>query len=146
MTEPRFPWPLRATKHCRHYSYVLPVTRKDSGPHCAVGIDLSEPGATKRCMPDSDCPCHAREDYTQAERDAWAAAKSASLDRLVAAIDALPHPIPLNTSGTVLCPSCDGRLSYARWHRGAEIACSDKTCCGSRFNVAAGADWPVRAA
>ena len=63
--------------------------------------------------------------------------------RLGAAVKALPRAIPLRTSGTVACPSCDGGvIHYARWHRGAEIACSTPNCCEAHFSIEAGKEWP----
>jgi ssDNA-binding Zn-finger/Zn-ribbon topoisomerase 1 len=66
------------------------------------------------------------------------------MERLGAAVQALPRAIPLRTTGHIECPNCGGVLMYSRWHRGAEIACSTENCCGARFNIAAGAEWPAR--
>lgn len=136
-----FERPLRATNHCRHYSYKTGMG-SDHGPQCAVGhASVALPINT--CCSDPKEHCPARAEYTDEERAAWAAAREASTARLIAAIAALPRPIPLNTSNSVPCPSCMGRLSYARWHRGAEIGCSTPNCCGARFNIAPGVDWPT---
>jgi hypothetical protein len=140
-----FTAPPCARKHCRHYHFVLPITRTDSGPSCAVGIDLSAPAASLCCMPPKDGQpvCDSREDWTDAERAAWDKWAEARQKRLIAAIAAVPHPIPVNTSGVVLCPNCAGQLGYARWHRGGELGCSTEGCCGARFSIEAGKDWPV---
>lgn len=75
--------PLRATHHCRHYSYrntgLAGLRSGDhGGPQCALGIDLSAPAASKPCMPagtfpalPGDTQCASREDYTDAERAEW---------------------------------------------------------------------------
>lgn len=142
----RFERPPKASHHCRHYSYKLPISAAESGPTCAKGLDLSEPCSSAVCMPDPGrapfCPCAQREEYTDAERAAWKAATEERMARLVRAIAALPAPIPLRTSGSVACPNCGGELRYARWHRGAEIGCSTEYCCGGRFSIEAGKDWP----
>ncbi|MBB4618993.1 hypothetical protein [Sphingomonas abaci] len=138
-----FPRPPKASKHCRHYSYKLPITLPDSGPHCAAGHDMSAPGAAMPCMPEPRGACCDRAEYTDQERAAWRAAVEASQSRLAAALRALPSPIPLRTSGTVKCPNCGGALRYARWRRGAEVGCDTDGCCGARFSIAADADWPV---
>jgi hypothetical protein len=95
-------------------------------------------------MPEATAPCTLREEYTDAERAAWNEAVAASMERLGAAVQALPRAIPLRTTGHIECPNCGGVLMYSRWHRGAEIACSTENCCGARFNIAAGAEWPAR--
>lgn len=139
-----FARPPKATRHCRHYSYIMPLSAPSSGPNCAAGIDLSGPRATLKCMPDPQDECASRAEYTDAERAAWESAKRDSLLRLEKAVQALPRAIPLRTSGRVDCPNCDGKLCYMRWHRGAEISCTTAGCCGARFNIAAGKDWPER--
>lgn len=142
MSDP-FIKPIRASNHCRHYIYERAARWEDSGPRCAAGIDLGTPGSTGMCMPEPRGEaCASRAEYTDAERAAWRASVDEGMARLGVAVKALPHPIPLNTSGAIECPNCGGRLSYARWHRGAEIACETENCCGARFNIAAGADWP----
>lgn len=137
--------PLRATRHCRHYSYENGLKR---GPRCALGIDLSAGRASVRCWPaegEEQTLCASRADYTDEERATWKTYLDASIERLGKAVQALPAPIPLRTSGDVACPNCDsGRLHYARWHRGAEIRCTTPNCCGPvHFSIDAGADWPA---
>lgn len=139
----QFEKPLRATKHCRYYSYEAGLS---GGPRCAAGIDLSAPRAIMPCMPDAEAKCGQRVDYTDDERRAWKASVAERLLRLAAAIAALPHPLPVNTSGTIDCPNCGGHLHYSRWHRGASLNCTTEYCCGAQFNIAANADWPVSTA
>ena len=139
----QFEKPLRATKHCRHYSYEPGL---QGGPRCAEGVDLSEPRAIMPCVAEPEVKCSQRKDYTDDERQTWKLAVAARLVRLGAAIGALPHPVPVNTSGTVECPNCSGRLHYSRWHRGASLVCATEYCCGAHFNIAAGTDWPVSTA
>jgi len=105
---------------------------------------MSEPGSLGRCMPEPRGECPKREEYTADERAAWKVARAASMARLANAVQALPRAIPLNTSGEIDCPNCSGKLRYARWHRGAEIACTTPHCCGAHFNIAGGVDWPSR--
>ncbi|WP_199223796.1 MULTISPECIES: hypothetical protein [unclassified Novosphingobium] len=95
-------------------------------------------------MPEPRGTCAQRQEWTDEERAAWSSAVEAGMARMVAAIAALPAPIPLRTSGSVECPNCLGTLSYSRWHRGAEICCATPGCTSARFNIAAGADWPAR--
>jgi hypothetical protein len=135
--------PLRATEHCRHYSYETGLYGR--GPLCALGVDLSGAGASRRCWPTPEQVCDKREDYTDDERNIWNAWLYESQERLGRAVQALPAPIPLNTDGWVKCPNCDGgHLHYARWHRGAQINCSTPNCCGPvHFSIASGKDWPT---
>lgn len=134
--------PPRATRHCRHYSYETGIQGR--GAMCALGIDLSSPGAWYACSPDPKGECAKRENYTDEERASWKVWLDASIERLGKAVLALPAPIPLRTSGKVKCPNCEtGELHYARWHRGAEIQCSTPNCCGPvHFSIAAGTNWP----
>jgi hypothetical protein len=138
---PDFTPPPHATKHCRHYSFERAQRWEDSGPRCAMGLTVDL--GLRRCCPDPSITCGDREEYTDAERVAWEAARDASMGRLVAAIAAVPDPIPLRTGGNVECPSCGGQLRYDRWHRGAEIKCETPFCCGAHFSIAAGAEWPA---
>lgn len=132
--------PIRASKHCRHYSYTPGF---NGGPRCARGIVLEGTGCVLPCLPEPrGKPCLLREEYTDAEREAWKAESVANLERLGKAVSALPRAIPLRTSGKIECPNCGGVLHYARWHRGAEIRCETKFCCGAHFRIAAGQDWP----
>ena len=138
-----FERPLRATHHCRHYSYETSLQGR--GPLCALGIDLSGAGSAGPCMPSATARtslCDKRADYTDDERATWKTFLDADIERLGRAVQALPKPIPLRTSGKVACPNCDGEIHYSRWHRGAELKCSTENCCGARFHIEAGKDWP----
>lgn len=136
-----FALPLRATHHCRHYSYNMGLG-PNSGPQCAAGIS-NIAMALNTCCQNAPVPCPLREEFTDAERAAWQQARAEGLERLGAAIAALPRAIPLNTGGTIECPNCAGALSYARWHRGAELRCATANCCAAHFSIQAGADWPA---
>lgn len=140
MGEKDFTRPLPASEHCRHYSYVAGM---DGGPRCAVGLQGGEPKLPLRtCCSTPPEACPGRQEYTDAERDAWEAWSEARTLRILHALSALPKKIPVNTSGVVTCPNCGGQLRYARWHRGAGIVCSTSNCCEARFNLAANAEWP----
>ncbi|AGH58064.1 hypothetical protein RHWG_00043 [Rhodobacter phage RC1] len=146
MPEKHFPRPVRATKHCRHYSYDLGAKVEKQGPRCALEVDLSFPGSSQMSMPQGGLPrglCSQREEYTDEERAAWAAFQTECSERVSAAADALPAPIPLNTQGETSCPNCGGVLHFARWHRGAAVSCETENCAEARFSIEAGADWPA---
>lgn len=134
-----FDIPPKASHHCRHYNYV-----PGDGPQCALGMLTNLPKATLPCMPPPSQrgTCSGREEYTDAERAAWEAARNEGMERLAKAVQALPKAIPLRSDGLIDCPNCTGKLHYARWHRGAEIRCTTPGCCGAHFNIAAGVDWP----
>ena len=143
----QFPRPLRATRHCRHYSYERGDLLSASGPRCARKVSLEKPGAALACLPTpaASAYCPLREESTAAERQAWLAHVDARLARLSAAIAALPAPTPLNTSGKVPCPNCEGgTLHYARWDRGAAIGCTTENCAEARFSIDHGVDWPPK--
>ncbi len=110
-----FKRPLHATHHCRHYSFERSAKWEDSGPRCAIGVDLSKPGACGMCMPERRGECMRREEYTEAERLAWSTARDEHQARLFSALAAIPHPIPMRTGGKMICPNCGGDLRYARW-------------------------------
>ena len=126
--------PIRATYHCRHYSYK-------NGPGCAVG-GAQSPGVN-HCLPNPIERCPLREEYTDQERDNWNKFVAEKMARLGLAVEALPKAIPLSTSGKIECPNCKGVLHYSRWNRGAAIQCETAHCVGPvHFNIAAGKDWP----
>lgn len=135
--------PRKAGHHCRHYGYETAGPGK-SGPRCAIGILGSEPRAHGCCMPQPRTCCDFREEYTDEERAAWRAWTEESLVRMGKAVAALPPAIPLRSDGAVDCPSCGGRLYYARWEGGALLRCSTPLCVDARFNIAHGAEWPSR--
>ncbi|WP_102226839.1 hypothetical protein [Acidimangrovimonas sediminis] len=142
-----FPRPLRATGHCRHYRYERGDLLSGTGPCCAREVSLRKLGAALACMPTpaADAYCPLRQEYTAAERQMWKEFGDALHHRIAQAIAALPAPIPLNTSGHVPCPNCEGgELYYARWDRGAAIQCNTENCAGARFSIERGADWPAK--
>lgn len=136
---------LRASHHCRHYSFNL-ADLASMGPRCALGLDMSGQGASRPCWPNPEVPCRGggREEYTDAERAAYAEARDAATLRMFTAIAALPEAIPVGTASSLPCPNCSGTLHYARWHRGAAIHCETPNCCGARMSLAADGEWPVR--
>jgi hypothetical protein len=141
-----FEKPPKASEHCRHYSYERGVKWHEGGPRCAAGVDLSEPGAAMKCMPPKadQPPCALRGEYSAAERETWEASVAAGLERLGKAVQAIPHPVPMRSGGTVKCPNCrDGQLRYDRWQGGAEICCTTPLCCAAHFNLRGVKDWPA---
>ena len=133
------PKPPIARQHCRHYSYNVPFTRPDYGPHCAVDVDLSAPGAAKVCMP-GGTGCPKREDWTDEERETWERWQKAGQVRMIAAIAELP-PLTARQSVTIECPNCSGRLRYDRTARRAYVQCETEHCV--RFEAALrDGPWP----
>lgn len=134
------PRPLRATNHCRHYSY-------ERGPKCARGLDFAPGDAVKKCMPLGDGEksiCPKRQEYTEQERQDWDRWQTLSLRRLSAVLKALPAPIPERTSGSMTCPNCGGVTNYSRWVGGAALSCAKADCVSPvRFSIAPGAEWPA---
>lgn len=141
--------PLRATNHCRHYSYERGnINAGDfGGPRCAAGEDMSQPGSFGRCMPDPNGPCAKREDYTDAERKAWKAYGDSRMTMMVEAVAAIPAPIPCGTTGECPCPHCDGKLRWSRASNGhVWLSCTTPDCVGPvHFNVDRKTSWPVSA-
>lgn len=137
-----FERPPIARQHCRHYEYEHGL---QGGPRCAAGVDNRAPGfnTLAHCCPDPKSACSSREEWSDEERATWEAWSEKSRARLIAAIAALPRPIPMRTSGTVDCPSCDGKISYSRWYRGAGLECSTPMCCAALFDLAEPNDWPA---
>lgn len=136
--------PLRATNHCRHYSYERGETFSDGGPRCAVGCDLSAAGAASACMPNAASDCSKREEYTDAERAAW----KAHTDRRMAMIgEALTvfGPVECGTERREPCPHCAGTLVLQRMRSGhAWLTCTTKGCVGPiHFNVRREVAWPA---
>jgi hypothetical protein len=136
--------PLRATHHCRHYSYVRGLS---GGPSCALGVDLSGPGASAKCWPEPKASCDKRENFTDAERAAWKAYTVSRLTMLGEAVAAIPAPIPCGTTGECPCPHCDGELRWSRASNGhVWLSCTTTDCIGPvHFNVDRKASWPVNA-
>ncbi|WP_449255171.1 hypothetical protein [Bosea sp. (in: a-proteobacteria)] len=135
--------PLRATHHCRHYSYErdrrgILLGCDGGGPLCARGVDLrSDPGATRACMPaelsDGQSrrvvdPCDLREDYTDPERAAWSAWREESTRRMLVICAAIPAE---GFDGSLPCPGCGAgtvRWSRALSNRHLQVACSTPNC------------------
>lgn len=123
--------PLKATRHCRHYDYVRSPDKEKDGPQCACGIDLREkPGATQPCMPPNVVfdrnapqpePCVWREEFTDAERDAWERYRVESLARAAVVMEKIPgsadrkHRNTWGTTGQLDCPACG--TGIVRWSR-----------------------------
>lgn len=134
--------PLRATKHCRHYSYFRGGTLRDSGPRCAAGCDVS--GPVNACMPSPTEVCAKREDYTEAERAAWKAYVDRRLSMLGEAVGVF-DPVECGSETRKPCPHCDGTLVLQRMSNGhAWITCTTSECIGPvHFNVDRKSVWPT---
>lgn len=100
--------------HCRHYSYD--VRRNENRCVCAVGCDLSAPGAAKKCMPELSRKgwCPKREEYTEEERreDEERSNKLArdAFTAVAAVLDEKPEP---GTTGAIECPICSAKLRWS---------------------------------
>lgn len=130
-----------ARQHCRHYSYPLPITCDHPGPQCAVGLDISAPGAANPCMPNGT-GCAKREDWTAAERVASDAWQKERTQRVFAAIADLP-PLKVNQSQQVDCPNCEGKLSASRGKSRVWVSCSTQHCVDFSAQLAASVSvWP----
>ena len=139
-----FERPLRATQHCRHYSYAMEPNDK-RGPCCAKGVNLEAPGAANVCMPQSmvvtGALCSKREEYTKAERKAWEQYRKESMLRMIAVLAEIPGSSDNNKKdreywgkqGTIDCPVCEG--GKVRWTRAPSnghlwARCSTPNCFG----------------
>lgn len=128
--------PLHASQHCRHYSYAH--DKLHGGPTCALGIDLSAPGSALRCMPAPKVPCDKREEYTDAERRAWAAWRDERTARMLRILIMIPGSAAKRDetwgkSGNFKCPACDGgTVSWARASNNGHVsaACNTPNCFG----------------
>lgn len=129
--------------HCRHYSHERGMNGK---PKCAVGVDLSAPGAWKTCMPPPHDPCEKREEWTADERAAVLAKREASDKRFIAAIAALPGIVECGQSVTVKCPNCEsGIFAVDRMRNGhAWAQCSTPHCVGPiHLSIRRETKWPA---
>lgn len=137
-----FDRPLRATHHCRHYSYREAKTWGDPyGPTCAAGCDLSAPGATRQCWPRGENGegqgCPKREEYADAERAAWESWCNARLDRARIIMPAIPGSSDhkkrerWGEDGTFPCPACKtGIVNWSRASNNGHVHayCSTPNC------------------
>lgn len=129
---------LRATKHCRHYSYDIGL---NDGPRCAIGCDVK--ARWKACMPSPTEECDKREEYTEEERAAWKAYADHRMDMLRGAILVF-DPVECGTEARKPCPHCGGTLVLQRALNGhAWLNCTTTECVGPvHFNVKREAVWP----
>lgn len=115
--------PPRATHHCRHYSWD--GRYPDGGAKCALGVDLTAPAATLKCMPptlfekrkEPRPPCDVRQEYTDEERAAWRSYVDSSLANMAVALADIPKADPKKKggSGSVPCKACGtGTLHWSR--------------------------------
>jgi len=144
MTEVTSPPPV-AREHCRHYSYDLRNYDDWSlgGPRCALGIDLSAPGGSRRCWPNSEQICASRENWTEQEKATWKAWQDERNSRMIAAIAALPASEGYSTT-TINCPSCSGTIKNIRIPKRAHVECSTPHCVKFEANVRG--LWPGKSA
>lgn len=122
------PKPPIARQHCRHYSYEFGL--RGRGPMCAVGCDMSAPGAALPCMPAGSqrgAICERREEWTDAERAEWRAWSDHHQERMLAVFAVLPE----DASGSFECPACGtGTVRYARARSNGHLhaSCSTPQC------------------
>lgn len=114
--------PLRATYHCRHYSYEGGMK---GGPLCAAGVDLRAPGINVLpCMPKDKerPPCDKRAEYTDDERAAWEAYTDEGMKRWAVIMQQMPgsstdrkNRPEWGKRGEFACPGCNaGTVHWAR--------------------------------
>ena len=132
--------PLRATKHCRHYSYNSEAGK----PECARGL-LAPGEYTRKCWPIKgeglrkiETPCSGREEYTSDERAAWDAFCSEAVKRTLQILPLIPgnsndarNRPEWGKSGEFECPAC--KVGKVRWVRAringhVHAACSTPFC------------------
>lgn len=136
--------PTHANNHCRHYSYRnTGLTGFQSGDHggprCAVGIDLSDPGAALKCMPKpTGDGCDWREEFTDDERAAWKLWREEGIARMIVIMAQMPgssrdkkNRPEWGKSGSFPCPAC--AIGMVRWTRArvnghVMAACSTPDC------------------
>lgn len=129
-----------AREHCRHYNYERGL---DGGPRCALGIDLSAPGAAFVCMPGKEKTrqaCPKREDWTDEEKATWETWQAERTSRMIAAIAALPA-LDGRSKEKIDCPNCEGQLTYFRIPTRAYVECSTPHCVQFEANVRG--PWPA---
>lgn len=132
--------PIRATWHCRHYRYQPGV-----GPICGMGRDISGATANKACMPlyDGHENCPLREDYTDAEREAWAGHQKEQFNRIGVRNTSFSDPVPCNSSQQFPCACGNGTMRVQRGRKRAYINCS---CDLSpiELNLGTSGEWPKK--
>lgn len=133
--------PLRATYHCRHYSY-------DGKPTCALGVDLSAPVSALKClpMPAKNRVCTLREEYTNEERRLWDEFVSKRLDMSIQSVLSISSPVYPGSSGQIDCIHCDGKFSWSRARNGhVMFECSTPSCVGlTHLNIDPKTEWPPK--
>lgn len=136
--------PLRATNHCRHYSYERGLS---GGPRCGLGVDLTAPAASSACWPDPKLACDKRQDFSDAERAEWRAYVDGRMLKMAEAVAVIPAPIPCGTTGSCKCPHCPGELHWSRASNGhVWLQCTTDDCIGPvHFNVDRKTQWPATA-
>lgn len=129
--------PLHANFHCRHYSYEGGMK---GGPRCAAGVDMTAPGSTRPCMPlDGKAPaCDKREEFTQPEREAWAAYRADSMIRMSKIMPLVPgssrdrkNRPEWGKRGSFDCPGCgEGAVHWSRspYNGHVHAACTTPNC------------------
>lgn len=108
------PSPLRATQHCRHYSY-----KPGAGPQCAAGCAL--PASVLHCLPAPRETCPKREEYTAEERAVWRAYREERMARLILIMARVPGTSRTKNDGrwgevgSFNCPACGtGTVHWSR--------------------------------
>lgn len=135
--------PLRASFHCRHYSYVGGM---QGGPRCARGADLNAPGAAQPCMPAANKAgkpfpfCGLREEYTDAERETWMRWYERRMEAQAKIMVAIPGSsrdtkkrAHWGETGSLGCPACEwGIVKWSRARNNGHLwaACSTPGCFG----------------
>jgi hypothetical protein len=137
--------PVRASEHCRHYSYKRTGDLETSGPHCACGVDLSAPGAGRKCWPEPKEFCDQRQEYTPEEHAAWRTWMDESNMRMVKAFAALVENVGIikpRTEGKIACPNCGKDLHYSRGKNRVWIVCKTVDCVHIEVEPDPRKPWP----
>lgn len=128
--------PLRASGHCRHYSYK-------NGPRCALGVNISGGVCTDKCMPEPKAYCTGREEYTADEHTAWHKWLAWHDERGELRASGVVEPIACNTHRDYACPCGEGTARVQRGLRRVYMSC---TCEVGHweYNIGHENEWPSK--
>lgn len=116
--------------HCRNYDFSVEGLARNTGPRCAVGVDLSADGAAAAagCWKPAGGRCALREPYTAQEIADAEAEYEASSQRVAAIMPLIPRT---GDGGEFVCPACKtGMVQWARARSNGHVraACTTPNC------------------